>query len=171
MPVTRPFRFASALNATATAAAYFDGVRRIEALGYATVLTGDHFTPSWFEPGPAMVVAALATSTLRVGCTVFGNDFRHPALLAKEAASIDVLTGGRFEFGIGAGWNKREYDQVGMPFDPPAVRVARIFLIGSIEQISEGVLARRERHGISYLSVYPRDMAAFAPVVAQLAGR
>ena len=73
-----------------------------------------------------MAAAAMATTTLRVGCTVFANDFLHPALLAKEAASIDMLTGGRFEFGIGAGWHKREYDQVGIPFDPPGVRVGRM---------------------------------------------
>src|SRR5262249_12619415 len=65
--------------------------RRVEPLGYATLLSADHFTPRWFEPGPVLTAAALATSTLRVACTVFDNDFRHPALLAKEAASIDVL--------------------------------------------------------------------------------
>jgi probable F420-dependent oxidoreductase len=122
----RPFRFGAAPYATASAAAYFDTARRIEALGYATLQTADHFNLRWFEPGPALMAAALATSTLRVSCTVFDNDFRHPALLAKEAASVDVLSGGRLEFGIGAGWLTREYDQTGIPFEPPAVRVSRL---------------------------------------------
>jgi probable F420-dependent oxidoreductase len=126
MPGRRPFRFATAPLATATAAEYAETARRVEGLGYAVLLTGDHFRPRWFEPGPACTAAALATSSLRVSCTVFDNDFRHPALLAKEAASIDVLTDGRFEFGIGAGWLKAEYDEVGLPFDPPGVRVSRL---------------------------------------------
>jgi len=122
----RPFRFGAAPYATTSAAEYFDTARRIEALGYGTMQTADHFNLRWFEPGPALMAAALATSTLRVSCTVFDNDFRHPALLAKEAASVDVLSGGRFEFGIGAGWFKPEYDQTGIPFEPPAVRVSRL---------------------------------------------
>jgi probable F420-dependent oxidoreductase len=68
----------------------------------------------------------MATTTLRVACNVFDNDFRHPALLAKIAASVDMLSGGRFELGIGAGWNKEEYERAGIPFDPPAVRVSRL---------------------------------------------
>jgi len=73
----------------------------------------------------ALMAAAAATTTLRVGSSVFDNDFRHPAALAKEAATVDVLSGGRFEFGIGAGWAKVEYDAVGVPFYPPASRVSR----------------------------------------------
>jgi probable F420-dependent oxidoreductase len=126
MPAARPFRFATAPNATATAAEYVALARRVEALGYAVLLTGDHFARRWFEPGPALTAAALTTSTLRVSCTVFANDFRTPALLAKEAATIDVLTDGRFEFGIGAGWDQREYREAGIPFDPPGVRVGRL---------------------------------------------
>ena len=63
---------------------------------------------------------------MRVGGFVFDNDFRHPALLAKAAATIDVLSGGRFELGIGAGWLKEEYDQTGIPFDPAGVRISRM---------------------------------------------
>jgi len=311
MPSPRPFRFATGSHATASAAAYLEGARRAEGLGYAVWLTGDHLEPWFFAPGPALTAAAAATTTIRVGCAVFANDFRHPALLAKEAATIDLLTGGRFEFGIGAGWHKPEYDRAGIPFDPPAVRVARMeeglavvkglwadgafsfagtyyaiadmdgvpkpqqrphppifvggggkrllgfaareadivgihakalpgggidetgttegefaervgwvraaagtrfdrielallvtsvavaddrqaaaerlagqhgltaeqvlacpyFLLGSVERIAEDLLARRERHGISYVTVYPQDTEAFAPVVARLAGR
>ena len=75
--------------------------------------------------GPLLVAAAQATTTLRVGSYVYNNDIRHPALLAKEAATIDVLSGGRLELGVGAGWYKEEYDAVGLPFDPPGVRAQR----------------------------------------------
>jgi probable F420-dependent oxidoreductase len=75
--------------------------------------------------GPLIVAAANATTRLRVGSYVYNNDLRHPALLAKEAATIDVLSGGRLELGIGAGWNKPEYDMIGLSFDPPAIRAAR----------------------------------------------
>jgi probable F420-dependent oxidoreductase len=311
MSPARAFRFAAADYQTASLAEYVAYAREVEALGYATFLCGDHFERRVFEPGPALTAAALATTTLRVGCTVFDNDFRHPALLAKEAATIDVLTGGRFEIGIGAGWHKDEYERVGIPFDPPATRIGRMkeavhvikglwsdgpftfsgqyytiteltgtpkplqqphppifmggggrrflsiaaqeadivgisgqatpageidyrsvneaalaekvgwvraaagagfdrlelallinslavtdnqqleaerlagvhgftaegilanpyFLVGSVDQIAEGLLEQRERHGISYITVYEKDMKTFAPVVARLAGR
>jgi probable F420-dependent oxidoreductase len=125
MPQVRPFRFGASIGAAISAAEFVERVRRVEALGYAVIDTADHFN-SRFEPGPALTATALVTSTPRVSCIVFDNDFRHPALLAKEAASIDVLSGGRLEFGIGAGWKKQEYDQVSIPFDPPGVRVSRL---------------------------------------------
>src|SRR6476620_3982243 len=71
-------------------------------------------------------MAAAATSTLRVGNIVLSNDFRHPALLAKEAATLDLLSGGRLEFGIGAGWHRPEYEQVGLPFEAAGVRISRL---------------------------------------------
>jgi probable F420-dependent oxidoreductase len=76
--------------------------------------------------GPLLMAAAAATTTLRVGSYVYNNDLRHPAVLAKEAATIDVLSGGRLELGIGAGWYRTEYDQAGLTFDPPRVRVDRM---------------------------------------------
>ena len=103
-----------------------ENARRVEALGYDTLLIPDHFDPHLFAPIPALMAAALATTTLRVGSIVFDNDFRHPAMLAKETATIDVLSDGRLEFGIGAGWKKQEYDQAGIPFDPPGMRVERM---------------------------------------------
>jgi len=85
----------------------------------------DHFRDH-LAPVPALTAAALATTRLRVGSLVFSNDFRHPAVLAKEAATIDVLSGGRFELGLGAGWLREEYDQTGIRFDPPGTRVGRL---------------------------------------------
>ena len=122
--VSRPFRFGGGLFWANSAEDWADGARRLESLGYDTLLIGDHFSRQ-FAPIPALLAAASATTTLRVGCTVFDNDFRHPAALAMEVATVDVLSGGRLEFGIGAGWNKVEYESVGVPFDPPTVRVSR----------------------------------------------
>jgi probable F420-dependent oxidoreductase len=100
-------------------------VRRVDALGYSSFLTLDHVVRG-LDPVAALMAAAMASDTLRIGSFVFDNDFRHPAFLAKAAASLDVLSGGRLELGIGAGWLKEEYDQTGIPFDPAGVRVARM---------------------------------------------
>jgi probable F420-dependent oxidoreductase len=102
-----------------------DQARRIEDTGFSTLLVPDHFDER-FAPMPALVAAAQVTSALRVGTLVIGNDYRHPLLLAKEAATVDVLTDGRFEFGIGAGWERRDYDWSGIPFDPARTRVDRL---------------------------------------------
>jgi probable F420-dependent oxidoreductase len=99
--------------------------RHVETLGYDTLVMPDHFGPR-FALAPALVLAAEATSRLRVGSLVYDNDFRHPALLAQEVASIDLLTDGRFEFGLGAGWLKSEYGAAGLPFDDGGTRVARM---------------------------------------------
>jgi probable F420-dependent oxidoreductase len=122
----RPFRFATGCFEEVSKRAWAEHARRAEALGYAVFLVADHVADVPFAPVPALVAAADATTSIRVGCTVFCNDYRHPALLAKEAATVDVLTDGRFEFGLGAGWLKWEHDQAGIPFDPPGVRVARM---------------------------------------------
>jgi probable F420-dependent oxidoreductase len=100
-------------------------VRRIEELGYDTLLITDHIT-SQLAPIPAMAAALEATSRLRVGSYVFSNDYRNPVMLAKEIATLDVLSGGRVEFGIGAGWSVRDYEMLGIPYDPPATRVPRM---------------------------------------------
>ena len=99
--------------------------RHVEALGYHTLVMPDHFGAR-FALAPALVLTAEATSRLRVGSLVYDNDFRHPALLAQEVASIDLLTDGRFEFGLGAGWLKSEYDAAGIPFDDGGTRVERM---------------------------------------------
>jgi probable F420-dependent oxidoreductase len=104
--------------------------RRAEELGYDTLLLRDHFVAAPFgdqlAPLVALMAAAAATRTLRVGTLVLDNDYRHPVLLAKEAATLDLLSGGRFELGIGAGWARDEYERAGMAFDPPGIRVDRL---------------------------------------------
>jgi probable F420-dependent oxidoreductase len=98
---------------------------RAEALGYDTLLMPDHITDQ-LAPVAALTAAADATTTLRVGSFVFDNDYRNPVMLAKEATTLDLLSGGRLEFGIGAGWNTRDYRQLGIAYDTPKVRVDRM---------------------------------------------
>src|SRR4051794_1921182 len=123
MSSTRSFRFGGSVHATATGAEFGERARRLEGLGYDTFLLPDHFEPVWFPAGPALTAAACATTTIRVGTTVYCNNFRHPALLAREAATVDVLSGGRMEPGIGAGYLLPEYAQTGIPLDAAGTRV------------------------------------------------
>jgi probable F420-dependent oxidoreductase len=125
-----PFRFGVINEQMKPPTAWFDHVRRVEALGYATFLLRDHFVPDFFgdqyAPLPALMAAAGVTTTLRLGTMVIDNDYRHPVLLAKEAATLDCLSGGRCELGIGAGWLRGEYEQAGLPFDRAGVRIDRL---------------------------------------------
>jgi probable F420-dependent oxidoreductase len=119
------FRFAVQLERADSAAAWRDLVRRVEALGYSAVFLPDHFGDQ-LAPMVALAAAAEATTTLRVGTLVLGNDYRHPLVLAKEAATLDLLSDGRLELGIGAGWLTSDYEQSGIALDEPAVRVDRL---------------------------------------------
>ena len=123
---SRPFRFGVQLARARSAAEWREQARRAEALGYDVFLMPDHFGAQ-FAIGPALAIAAEATSTIRIGTLVWQNDLRHPALVAKEAATLDVLSEGRFELGIGAGGSfLPDYEWTGIPFDPPGRRVRRL---------------------------------------------
>ena len=121
----RAFRFGVTVPAVAAGSAWAERARRVEQLGYSILQMPDHFREQ-LAPVPALTAAALATTRLRVGSLVFSNDFRHPVVLAKEAATLDVLSGGRFELGLGSGWLREEYDQAGTPFDAPGTRIERM---------------------------------------------
>ncbi len=120
----RKFRFGVLHRSAPSRGAWQQLARKAEDLGYATFLVSDHFLGQ-FAMGPALVSAAEATTHLRVGSMVYDVDFRHPAVLAKEAATADVLTDGRFELGLGAGWMLSDYQQTGIQFDRPRVRAQR----------------------------------------------
>lgn len=125
LPSIRPFRFAITSSGAASGDEWRANARRIEELGYDTLLVTDHLTPQ-LAPVPAMAAALEATTRLRVGSYVFSNDYRNPLMLAKEIATLDVLSGGRVELGLGAGWHVRDYEMLGIPYDPPATRVSRL---------------------------------------------
>jgi probable F420-dependent oxidoreductase len=124
----KPFRFGVQLNSLGDARTWTDTARRIESLGYATATMPDHFTEQ-LAPMPALQAVLDATTTLRAGALVFDNDYKHPAILAKELATMDVLSDGRVEIGLGAGWMMSDYKQIGLPYDRAGVRIDR-FLEG-----------------------------------------
>ena len=121
----RRFRFGVHTSDAAPGAAWADTARRIESLGFSTLFLRDHFDTQ-LGPIAAMATAAAATEQLNVGCLVFDNDYRHPLVLAKELATIAHFSGGRVEVGLGAGWMAPDYEQAGMDFDAPGVRVSRM---------------------------------------------
>ncbi len=136
--MAKVFRFAVQSFSASSGAEWRDRARKVEELGYSALHLADHF----MGPGealqatnhpvqelaavPAMAVAAEATRNLRIGCRVFCIDYRHPAVLAKEAATLDLLSEGRLELGLGAGWLQAEYEAAGIPFDEPRVRISRL---------------------------------------------
>ena len=126
----RPFRFGMINERAHAPGAWTAQARRAENEGYATFLIRDHFVSDPFgdqlAPIAALATAAAVTTRLRVGTLVIDNDFRHPAVLAKEAATLDVLSEGRFELGLGAGWLRAEYEKSGMTFDTAGVRIGRL---------------------------------------------
>jgi probable F420-dependent oxidoreductase len=119
------FRFGVELHSSFEGSTWADTVRELEALGYSTLFVPDHFDEG-LGPITAMATAAIVTTTLNVGSLVFDCDYRHPAVLARELASIDVLSEGRLEVGLGAGWKRLDYEWSGIPMDPPKVRVDRM---------------------------------------------
>lgn len=120
----KAFRFGVVTGGQASRSAWVTLARRVEELGYASLLVPDVLgTP--LATMTALAVAATATTTLRVGSYVFVNDYRHPVLLAREIATLDQLSDGRVELGLGAGNWPLDYQQLGMPFDPAGVRVSR----------------------------------------------
>jgi probable F420-dependent oxidoreductase len=138
MSAARPFRFGVQTFSADSPGEWRDRAKQVEDLGYSALTLADHF----IGPGPAlestnhplqtlaavpaMAVAAEATERIRIGCRVFCQDYRHPVILAKEAATHDLLSEGRLEFGIGAGWLEAEYKAAGMAFDTPGVRISRL---------------------------------------------
>jgi probable F420-dependent oxidoreductase len=120
-----PFRFGVTAPRTASGEDWRALSRRVEDLGFATLLMPDHIGDQ-FAPIVGLASAFEATNTLRAGLLVACNDFRHPVVHAKELATLDVLSAGRVEWGIGAGWLAPEYEMAGMSFDRPAVRVDRM---------------------------------------------
>ena len=120
----RGFRFGVQVSKETSAKGWAELARRTEAAGYEVLTMPDHFTDQ-LAPIPALMAAASATTSLRVGALVFDNDYKHPVVLAKELATIDLLSEGRLEIGLGAGWMISDYEEAGIPYDSPKVRIDR----------------------------------------------
>jgi probable F420-dependent oxidoreductase len=123
--MSRPFRFGVQTQTAASRADWIELVRKIEDRGYSTVTLPDHFNDQ-LAPAIALMAAADATELLRIGCLVWCNDYRHPVVLAKETATLDLLSEGRLEVGLGAGWMASDYEQAGMDYDSPGIRIERL---------------------------------------------
>ncbi len=121
----RPFRFGIQLSSL-PADDWADGARRIESLGYSTLFVPDHFSASLWDPTTMLGGVAAVTRTLRIGTLVYGIDYRHPVIYARQAATLQTMSGGRHEFGIGAGWMVDDYEWAGMKYDKPSVRIERL---------------------------------------------
>jgi probable F420-dependent oxidoreductase len=134
----KPFRFGVNVWSARSRAEWADKARKIEDLGYCVLTVPDHLADI-FAPIPAIVAAAVATTHLQVGTNVLNNDFRHPVLIAREAATVDLLTDGRLQLGLGAGHMKSEYDEAGLSFDRGGTRVERLGeAVAIIKKLLEG---------------------------------
>ncbi|HEX5095962.1 MAG TPA: TIGR03621 family F420-dependent LLM class oxidoreductase [Acidimicrobiia bacterium] len=163
------FRFGVLVSDVTSASRLHDDARKIEGLGYSTALVPDHlavYTP--FAPLPVALSMANATSTLRVGTMVLANDLRHPALLARDVATIDVCSDGRFELGIGAGWLRRDYDAAGIPYDAFGTRVERLAeSLSVLKRLLEGdcVTHRGRHYTIDELDARPKTVQRPRPPI------
>ncbi len=122
----RRFRFGVACSKGRSRQEFTELARKVESLGYSTLFVPDHFVEHDLAPTVALAHAAAVTETLRVGTFVLGNDYKHPVVCAREMASLDLLSDGRVEFGIGAGWMTADYEKAGIPLDRAGIRIARL---------------------------------------------
>jgi probable F420-dependent oxidoreductase len=171
--MTHPFRFGIQLTQPLPGAGWGDTARRLEDLGWSTLVMPDHFEDQ-LAVGPALAAAAEATTTLRLGALVLGNDYRHPVVLAKEMATLDVLSGGRMELGLGAGWMRTDYEKAGMAYDRPGIRIER--MLESLTVIrglfGDGpVDFAGEHYTITGMDGWPKPIQSSPPVLIGGGGR
>jgi probable F420-dependent oxidoreductase len=169
----RRLRFAVQLVGAADGPAWATLAKQAEDSGFDVVSLPDHLGDQ-FAPLPALTAAACATTALRLSMFVLANDMRHPGVLAKEVSTLDVLSGGRVELGLGAGWDQAEYAALGIHFDRPSVRIARLEeAVGAIRALlaGEAVTRHGEHYQMTGLSVRPRPVQAGVPIVLGGGGR
>ena len=139
-----PFRFAVHTGGGRLTHDFPALVRRTEELGYDALYVTDHLGRQ-LSPIAALATAAALTTRIRIGAYVFANDFRHPLILAREAATLDVLSGGRLDLGLGAGWMRSDYRRIGMPYDRPGLRIDRLEeALGLIKRLLSGEAVTHE---------------------------
>jgi len=161
----RPFRFGLMAAKASSGADWVATARKAEELGYSALLMPDHYGDQ-LGVIPALTAAAAATTNLRVGSLVFANDFRHPALLAKDTATIDLLSDGRLEVGVGAGWMDDDYRWTGVPHDSAGTRISR--MIEAIEVLRglwgpEPFSYSGEHYTITEMNGMPKPVQAGGP--------
>jgi probable F420-dependent oxidoreductase len=122
----RKFRFGVITPKVGSGKELTEQARKAEALGYSSFFVPDHFIDHDLAPTVGLAHVAAVTDTLRIGPLVLGNDYKHPVVLAREMATLDLLSDGRLELGIGAGWMTADYEKAGIPLDRPGVRIARL---------------------------------------------
>ncbi len=171
--MTHPFRFGVELKTPLSGLTWAQTAQRVEELGFSNLVVPDHFDDQ-LAVGPALAAAAAATSTLRLSALVYGNDYRHPVMVAKEVATLDVLSGGRMDLGLGAGWKRVDYDEAGLPYDPPGVRIDR--MVESLQIIrrlfEDGpVTFEGEHYTTNGLEGLPKPVQSPVPVVIGGGGR
>ena len=163
----RGFRFGVQVSKETTAKGWAELARRTEAAGYDVLTMPDHFTDQ-LAPMPALMAAASATTTLRVGALVFDNDYKHPVILAKELATMDLLSDGRTEIGLGAGWMISDYEEAGIVYDSPKVRIDR-FIEGMA--IIRGAMAdgpfsfSGEHYNVTNYTGWPKPVQSPPPIL------
>ena len=154
----RPFRF-SVQDQTTDPEDWRELARKVEDLGFSALVMQDHFSAQ-FAPLPALLAAAAVTTRLRLGTLVLDNDFRHPAVLAKEAATVDVLSGGRLELGLGAGWMASDYSKTGIAYAEPAERFGRlretVHIVKAFFSQSEPVTFKGKYYQVEALDASPK---------------
>jgi probable F420-dependent oxidoreductase len=174
MPHARRLRFAVQLLGAPDGPTWASLARRAEEIGFDVVSLPDHLGEQ-FAPLPALTAAACATTRLRLSMFVLANDLRHPGVLAKEVATLDVLSAGRVELGLGAGWDQSEYAALGIPFDRPSVRIARLEeAVWAMRALlaGESVSTQGEYYRLEGLSVLPRPIQpGGVPIVLGGGGR
>jgi probable F420-dependent oxidoreductase len=162
----RPFRF-GVLFTGATLNEWQNLARKAEDLGFSTLVAQDHLDAQ-LSPLACVVAAASVTTRLRFGTVVLGNDFRHPALLAKEAATVDVLTQGRFELGVGAGWLASDYTTTGIPYEAASARMGRLAEAVQIYKAffaGKDVTLHGEHYQVEGLEAFPRPLQDHLPLL------
>jgi probable F420-dependent oxidoreductase len=158
--VLRPFRFLADARAVVDGRTLAEAARRAESTGFAGLVVPDHLIDQ-LSPIPALATIAAVTDRLRIGTFVLNNDLRHPAVLAQDLASLDVLSGGRLDIGLGAGWNEPEYEAIGIDFDPVPVRQARLAEAVTVIKgcFADGPFSfRGEHYTITDYDAYPKPV-------------
>ncbi|MEZ0241496.1 MAG: TIGR03621 family F420-dependent LLM class oxidoreductase [Chloroflexota bacterium] len=157
----RPFSFIADASDIADGRDLAERARRAESMGVTTFAIPDHLVAGLFSPAPYLATVAAATTTLRISAFVLNNDLRHPAILAQDLATLDVLSGGRLDVALGAGWNKPEYDAIGLPFDPVGTRVGRLTEAVTVIKgcFAEGPFSfHGEHYDITDYDAYPKPV-------------